>query len=203
MYDISYTYFTGDDTTWNGLAGVPVGAHFGVANVDATTASFLGSGAIVNQGSAAPHNFIADENFLGVSGLTDFHFAAQQTGLGIFLRHATAVPGNGFTFYTSTGPVDISLHNIFQALGTPDPNIAYGGFANLGITISGLSPLSDMAVHSYVPHHGFGMFTATNYDFNYHPVPGTPEIGTWAMLLFGFAAMGVTAVRRRKARATA
>lgn len=199
MIEISLIPIHGSDTTWNGFDSVSTGAHFGVIPWDNTLASFIGTGVVANQHIPLEPNFIAHTNYLSEHiSLTDVTFATAQDGVAMYLRNATAGVGNAFTFFTHEGPVVLTMHDIDTALGLGDPNLALGGFYNMGIEITGLPEFKDMLVTSGA--HGFGVFADTSRDFN--AVSGAPEMGTWTMLLCGFAMMGVAVLRRaRTARA--
>jgi hypothetical protein len=187
----------GSDTNWGGFDVATVGAHAGNVDWGATTATFNGTGVVTNQGSTVIPNFIAHTNYLRAD-FTDVHFATPQDGVAMYLRDATASSGNGLTFRTDHGPVNISLHDVDHALGLGDPNVAMGGYENIGFKIEGLAPFSDMIVSAGA--HEYGVFADTSRDFN--AASGAPEMGTWAMLLTGFAMMGVAVLRRaRTARA--
>lgn len=203
MITISVIPINGADTTWDGFDSASVGAHLGDIPWDATTAAFLGTGTVTNIHAIPSPNFIGDTNFLqqGFGG-TGFHFATPQDGIAMYLRQATAAPGNAFTFFTNTGPVVLTVHDIDHALGLPDPNLALGSYENIGFQITGLAPFSNMLVTAGA--HGLGTFASVGkYDFNVGATPA-PEPATWAMLLMGFAVMAfVGAKKARTARTIA
>lgn len=201
-YIVTVIPIQGSDKTWDGFDTVTVGSHSGLIDWDNDLASFSGTGVVTNQNAHVNPNFIANTNYLqqGFGG-TDVRFSTNQDGVAMYLRGATAAIGNAFTFFTNSGPVVISIHDIDHALGIGDPSLALGGYENIGVEISGLSPFTNMLITSGT--HPYGVFAPTNYEFNSNPA-AAPEISTWAMMGMGFLGLAFAGFRRSKtARAIA
>jgi hypothetical protein len=117
-------------------------------------------------------------NFNSTSGFFTGRFAADNEVASITLNGTT-------TIYT--GP-------IYTGSGTPSQFTSWNSFLYSGALVNGTNTL-DFDVVNYAQSGG-GNPSGLNVEFL---TSGVPEASTWAMMIMGFAGIGLLAYRRKRA----
>jgi hypothetical protein len=157
---------------------VPEGSTLGTLSYSFNTTSGLG-GIITDQfnsftGTSLGANQGGAQFFFGNEGFT-VTFAAPVTAVGIF---ANVNLGTSFVLNAATGSLAQTV-NIYDT----------STFGFFGITSS--TPFSSA---TFTSQDAFSTFNIPEIEFQ---VAAVPEPSTWAMMILGFAGIGLMAYRRR------
>jgi hypothetical protein len=160
--------------------------------------------------SSATTNLILNGDFS--SGLTDWtetNSCCYYTDSAGF--HEGAVETNGMLSQTFGDPVGAPLEISFYYLGEDSSSyqyVSFDGTTVAGTLVSGVSPYN---FYTFALGVGTGSDTITfngrnNPSYNtldFVSVTAVPEPATWAMMLLGFAGVGLLAYRRAGRRGSA
>jgi hypothetical protein len=113
---------------------------------------------------------------------TTFSFMTDAAYTANF-RATTSTPGELFTSGLLTGP------------GLPGAGLTFSDLNTQVISLVGVNLLADS---TYTLSIGGGGVTGAAYTGNGTLTPAVPEPATWAMMLLGFAAIGMASRSRRK-----
>lgn len=203
------------------LATVPA-AHATIVNIDLSTAA---TGSIVNAGGAA-----FAQTFAGQSVVDDFGLAGSPTGplslqaamrigVGFFNPRVSPAGNSLLSPPNNQGPLAVLLDSyanrftFTMGLAGAGSTINYNVFGSTGRLVGGgqIVMQEDYAIYvlrSAALFRGISFFDNTDFrgvrfmNMSYNAVPDgvIPEPAAWAMLIAGFALVGV-AQRRSTARA--
>jgi hypothetical protein len=196
------------------LANAPGSALTGSGTFNTATGGVtIGNGVLLSPGSGASGGFTGTLAFnttltLGSGGSTTFDLVNASPATAGTDYDTTNVTGALTVSATSLAPFTVSLASINPGTGAPglasfDPTQSYQWNLFSAGSISGFSA-SDFTLNwsSFDNSLGTGHFfvaeNGNDITLNFSPVP---EPSTWALMACGAAALGLLALRRRRARA--
>ena len=168
------------------------------ANAATYSFTFMGNPA-TDPGVTATGSFTTNAaNDLVISGFGVFSFDPSRHVL------AALVGGAGIAqqlTYDNVFPIDAAAGILFR--GTSDPNFLFNIYAPTGTSLSagvlpGWASAEDDAGY-YSASLGFSGVCGNCTAQGEMIIAGVPEPGGWALMLIGFAALGVAALTRRRA----
>jgi hypothetical protein len=168
----------------------------------------FGPDAIVQTFDSLPVNYMGSYGPLVLNGVT---YATSSPDMYTIQQGPGCVSGQCFGTYVDSASFIITLDDPVERvggfIGGQTPYVVF--YDANHVALDGLNPTlssdgmwffgfqSDSNDIKYVeisPHSG--PFVSTLDNFTYESVAAVPEPSTWAMLLFGFAAIGAGAIRR-------
>jgi hypothetical protein len=201
----------GGTLTAASLTNNPGSQLLGTGTFNPTGGVTIGGGVLVSPGSASANNYVGAMTFnsgtLGPGGTYTFD-VANASGTAGTGYDTIAVSGTLNITATSISPFTINLESINPGTGLPgmatfNSSTSYQWTLLSATSVTGFNA-SDFALNagSFTNSLGVGGFyfssTGTDIFLNFTPVP---EPSTWALIGVGVAAVGLVALRRRRARA--
>jgi hypothetical protein len=166
-----------------------VGVTFSGTTLALVDADAGGSGNFANEPSPNTIMFFTDANNAVLNNSNGF-----TTGFSFFYTSSTAATINVWDGLNATGNLLASLNVVaqFNVGCSGDPSGSFCNFTAVGVNFAGTAQSIDFG----------GTASQTGYDNitfgSSTPVTAVPELGTWAMMILGFAGLGGMMHRRRK-----